>query len=166
MSRVINAILGIGVAIIVYLFFILALNIVFDEPEYPNECYEGLNKPYQENLTQAEQQTFFEEQQSQREECEAPYQEAREKYGYSMFLGAVVIGILLVLAIIPLTSMANIAAGIGAAGVALIVYGFAIGWNQTGEYLKLFLLLIAGAIIIGIAVWAQKKDKPKNKKRK
>lgn len=165
MSKVINAILGIGTAIIVYLFFVLALNIVLDEPEYP-DCYRELNKPLMENITQAEREAQWEEQQAKIEECEAPYQEAREQYGFNMFIGAIVIGMLLTLAIIPIRNMTNIAAGVGAAGVALIVYGFAIGWDQAGEFLKLGLLFIAGIIIIGLAVWLQKDNNPKKKKRK
>lgn len=165
MSKAINVILGIGTAIIVYLFFMLALNIVFEEPEYP-DCYREISKPLMDNMTQSQRDAQWEEQQAEIEECEAPYQEAREQYELKVFIGAVIIGILLSLAVIPLKDMTNIAGGVVAAGVALIVYGFATGWTQTGEYLKLGALFIAGAIIIGLAVWLQKSDKPIAKKKK
>jgi hypothetical protein len=157
-SKVVKAILGIGIAIIVYLFFLQFINIVFDEPEM--DCYKDydLKYDYEQNLTQEE----IEERDriiDERDMCIEEYNELREIHSKKVFISAVIIGIILVLLIIPLMRMPNIAGGIGASGIALNVYGFAIGWDYSGDLLKLILLFVSAATIIGLAIWLNERKK-------
>ena len=162
MAKALDIVLGIGTAVIIYLFFILALSIVFQAPEYPR-CYDQARDPFQfQNMTDEERAIAFEEQNRAIRDCEAPYNELRSTFQFNMFIGAVSIGLALVVSVIFLQSMIPIATGIAAAGVALIIYGFATGWNQTGDFLRLGVLFIGGIIIIGIYLYLHR-TKPTSK---
>lgn len=166
MAKAINVILGIGVAIVLFLFFILALKIIFPDPE-TEDCWNKFEetplrvKTY-DNLTEKERQEL-DQIEKERQECYDRNEELRGKNNNRIFIGAVIIGILLILAIIPLLSMTNIATGVGAAGIALTVYGFSIGWRYSGDYVKLAFLFVAATIIISLAVWLNKKGMKKKK---
>jgi hypothetical protein len=77
----------------------------------------------------------------------------RDAYSQKVFFSSVIIGILLILGIIPLLKFSNIAAGTGAAGIALFVYGLSTGWRSTTDLTKLLLLFIAVIIVMGLAIW-------------
>jgi small-conductance mechanosensitive channel len=171
MNRAINAILGIGVAIVVFLFFILSFKIVYQEPQWDacwSEYPRYFERQYEENLTE-EQILDQEQQEAAVRACEERTNAARSAYSQKVFYSAIIVGMLLILAIIPLLAFANIAAGIGASGIALFVYGLSVGWNSTSEIVKLVLMFIAVVIVIGLAIWLNlKKDKKRtiSKKRK
>jgi hypothetical protein len=165
-NKAINAILGIGTAVVVFFFFMLLFNIIFPRPEWIN-CYENttyMDKPYLvglENMS-LEEKTAYEEEQRVINECSRKASEEQEFYrkntGVKVFIGAVLVGILLILSIVPIRKLGNnIAAGLGAAGIALTIYGFAIGWEATGKIVRLLVLFIAGIIVMGLSIWLNKK---------
>jgi len=164
MNKVINAILGIGIAIIIYLFFLVAMKLALPEPDMEN-CWERF-----ESRSICPQNMTEEKIESQRIESDACYEktnEIRGNYSEKIFIISVIIGVLLILGIIPLLVFPNIAAGVGAAGIALTVYGFAVGWNHSANWTKLILLFISAAVIITMSVWLNiKKAKPKRKHHK
>jgi hypothetical protein len=161
MNKAINAILGIGVAIVLFLFFILSFKVIFVEPEWEdcwtdNKYSERPLDPY--NITE-EQKLEQEEMKLQNRECSERNQAKRDEYSQKVFFSSIIIGMLLILSIIPLLKFANIAAGTGASGIALFVYGLIVGWTTTTDLTKLFLLFIAVVIVVGLALWLNIKKK-------
>jgi hypothetical protein len=150
MSKAVNAILGIGIAIILTLLFVQGLSLVFPEPEF-EDCWNEF--PSKLNTSEAELEINREKSQ----ECYDAQNEAREPWRLKKFLASVIIGLLLVLAILALLDKSHIAAGVGASGIALIVYGFMFGWDASSEALRFLLLLIAAAVLLGLAFWISKK---------
>ena len=164
MNRAINAILGIGVAIVVFFFFILAFKIVFEEPRW-EDCWEESPLDYKDPTNLTSEELVERDQRRQRMDvCQERNRLARQAYTQRVFYSSIIVGMLLLLAIIPLLSFANIAAGLGAAGLALFVYGLSVGWSSTSELVKLFLMFIAVILVLSLAVWLNlKKDKKKRK---
>jgi hypothetical protein len=150
MSKVVNAILGIGIAIIVTLLFVQALSLVFPEPEFEN-CYEELPS----KLNTSETEMNINRVKSQ--ECYDAQNDAREPWRLKKFLVSVIIGLFLVLAILALLDKSHIAAGVGASGISLIVYGFMFGWDASFEVVRFLLLLIAAGIVLGLAFFVSNK---------
>jgi len=150
MSKVINAILGIGIAIIVLLLFVQGLSLVFPEPTF-DDCWSQFPPKF--NATESE----LHDQQIKSQECYEAQEALREPWRLQKFIVAVIIGLLLVIAIIPLMGKPHIAGGIGASGIALIVYGFMFGWNTSSDIVRFILLLIAAGVILGLAFWISKK---------
>lgn len=161
MTKIINVILGIGTAIIISLFFMLAMKMAF-QTEY-NECYKEIHQKerYQieYNLTKEEQIKI--------DECNAKNDENREIEEKQVFITSIIIGAILVLLIIPLLFQQSLAAGVGASGIFLMIYGFARGWNTNGDLIKLVLLLITAILVVGITLFLNKNNfKKKSKTRK
>lgn len=163
MTKPINTILGIGIAIIIFLFFILTVRIIYPQPDF-NDCWEMdiAVKPTinYENLTQEELEEIN-QRETIRQECYDQKADLRSVRNNKVFLTLIIVGVILLLAIIPLYNMINIAVGVGAAGIALIVYGFAVGWQSSADYIKLISLFITASIIIGLAVWINIKENKK-----
>lgn len=167
MNKAINTILGIGVAIVLFLFFILAFKIIFEEPEW-NDCWENMSqsKIYEDPATITEsQRAEFEAQEKEIQECNNRNTELNKIYSQKVFYATIIVGIVLILAMIPLLPLANIAAGVAAAGLALFVYGLSVGWNSANEYAKLLALFVAAIVVISLAVWLNlRRETPKKKK--
>lgn len=157
MNKVINAILAIGTAIIISLFFILAMKMAFSTDWV--DCYEEkiARVPYLEkNITQEEQEEL--------NQCFEENDIKRNLESKRIFISSVIIGTILTLLIVPLLFLPSLSAGVGAAGIFLIVYGFARGWETSGDLIKLALLLITAILIIGITLFLNKPKKKKSKK--
>lgn len=164
MNRAINAILGIGVAIVVFFFFILAFKIVFQEPQWEDCWGEYIPEPRDSVDLTPEQEAEQIARRERIDECQERNRADRLAYQQKIFYSSIIVGMLLILAIVPLLSFANIAAGLGASGIALFVYGLTVGWSSTSELVKLLLMFVAVVIVIGLAVWLNlKKDKKKRK---
>ena len=74
-----------------------------------------------------------------------------------MFFIASFIGIMIVVVSFFLLNMVSISAGVALAGLGVIVYGFARGWEGTGDIPKFIVGLIVAAIVIYFAVKIHKK---------
>lgn len=158
MNKIINAILAIGTAIIISLFFMLAMKMAFDV-DYV-DCYEKElgREPMQIN------KNISSEDQAKLNECYDTNRQERDSASKKIFISSVIVGAILTILIIPLLFLPSLSAGVGASGIFLIVYGFARGWETSGDLIKLVLLLITTILIIGITLFLNKPKKGKKKK--
>ena len=212
MRKIMDIVLGIGIAIIVYLFFVMALKVFIPQPQYGNcspmyvnpaepfapdlgsGIYTGergndeINKTSLKNNEDSEAVSHSLENVSLDEgagtgsnssrsikhdkyrtkeearECFYKNDALRKKRNFKIFIAAVVIGMLLILCSMFILAYMNIAAGITASGIALILYGFAMGWNSSSDAVKLVLLFIASVLVIGIALWLGRSDNRRGQK--
>jgi len=166
MAKVMNVVFGIGVAVVIYLVVILGISAFYNEPEcscdYPSSFYEPvLCSP---NMTSEQCSQLQNQQQAERTAKEEEYSqcwegcnEERELWSRNVFLIANTIGIIAIIASMFLFGMINIAAGTAFAGLALIIYGFIVGWRGTNEILRFFVGLLVAIIVILFAVFINKR---------
>ena len=181
MARIINAAFGIGIAVLIFIVVLLGIQVVYKEPKIENfNCTYSYDRPVyaydisfcNENITVKECNVLIKEKQPTNErlqtdydKCWKEFQDAEKIYGRNVFLIANIAGIIVVIISIFLFSMINISSGIAFSGIALIFYGFARGWQGTGDLLKFVTALIVAIIFIILAVFVNKRYL-KNKKEK
>jgi len=187
MARIINAAFGIGIAVLIFIVVLLGIQVVYKEPVIENfNCTYPYDKPVyaydisfcNENITVKECNALIKERQNDSSKAQAGYdkcwkefQDAEKIYGRNVFLIANIAGIIAVLASLFLLSMINISAGVAFSGIALIFYGFARGWQGTGDVLKFITALAVAIIFIILAVfvnqkYGKEKITKKNKRKK
>ena len=181
MAKVINAAFGIGIAVLIFIVVLLGIQVVYKEPNIENfNCTYPYDRPVyaydlslcNENITVKECNVLIKEKQNdsgkiqvEYDKCWKEFQDAEKIYGRNVFLIANIAGIIAVIASLFLLSMINISSGVAFSGIALIFYGFARGWQGTGDVLKFVTALIVAAIFIILAVFVNQRY-AKNKKKK
>src|SRR3989338_7021091 len=173
MARIINAAFGIGIAVLIFIVVLLGIQVVYKEPKIENfNCTYPYDRPVyaydisfcNENITVKECNALIKEKRIDSEKIRAEYdkcwkefQDAEKIYGRNVFLIANIAGIIVVIISIFLFSMINISSGIAFSGIALIFYGFARGWQGTGDLLKFITALAVAIIFIILAVFVNQK---------
>ena len=177
MSKVLSAVFGIGIAVVVYVTMLLGIQAFYPEPEYEDFCgdepryeepvmlYEGCT----DDMTLGECRGQISEREgrdTKMEECHQEYEDAEEDYGRNFFIIASILGTLaLVVAffLLNITSLyiTNISAGIACSGIVMILWAFIRGWESTDEKLKFAVGLIIAVIIIVLTVKLNKKTEKK-----
>jgi uncharacterized protein (DUF983 family) len=165
MTKVMNVVFGIGIAVILFIVVMLGTQVFCKEPTWEDfnctspqpiytamelcpdnitvlQCREMVNsKPVMNNLTQAE----F-------DRCNEEYRNSSNEYGKKLFIINNLAGVIAVIVSLFLFSMINIAAGTAFSGLALIVYGFIRGWQGTGDVPKFIVALIVATLFVTFAV--------------
>jgi hypothetical protein len=149
MVRVMNVVFGIGIAILLFLVVLLGINAFYPEPKYEEFCDNRDYPPAPMPAGLEKENTTMPVSYS---ECYDKFDSAMENYERNIFLIASFIGIIFVIVSLYLLGMINIAAGVAFAGLATIVYGFARGWDGTGEMIRFIVGLIVVAIVIFFGV--------------
>ncbi|MBI2043539.1 hypothetical protein HYT25_04070 [Candidatus Pacearchaeota archaeon] len=91
--------------------------------------------------------------------CQKDFENAEKVYFKKIFLTALPLGILIVLAGALIPVLESVSAGLMLGGVGMIVYGTGTYWRFTDDWMK-FVLSLAGLIIlIYAAYWFNKKEK-------
>ncbi len=91
--------------------------------------------------------------------CQKDFENAEEKYFRKIFLTALPLGVLIILAGALILGLESVSAGLMLGGVGMIVYGTGTYWRFTDDWMK-FLLSLAGLVIlIAAAYWFNKKEK-------
>jgi len=181
MVKVMNLVFGIGIAIIIFIVVMLGTQVFYKAPVYEDFCnttyydkpvavYDSTicsdNMTVKEcNLLVKEKQTTLDIQQKEMDNCSKAFMEADKIYGKNLFVINNVAGIIAVIVSLFLFSLVNIAAGVSFAGLALIVYGFARGWQGTGDILKFIVALIVAVLFIIFAVFVNRRYEKLSKKK-
>jgi hypothetical protein len=152
MTKVMNVIFGIGIAIILFSLTLLGFHAFYPSPEYDDFCERG-----QEILRL--EQNITEEEITEQEECEGEFDNARDNWSRNIFIIAIITGIIVVSASLALLSMISISAGTAMAGIGTIIYGFIVGFDGTSDILRFIIGVVVTAIIITYAVIIHKKSK-------
>jgi hypothetical protein len=174
MEKAMNIVFGIGIAILLYMVVLLGINAFYPEPDmddydckYPEPKALGLCT---DDMTVAECNSLRGletiEDRGEYDSCYQEFQDARDLYNKNFFLITNIIGLVFVVSSIYFSSMMNISVGTASAGLALIVFGFIIGWQSTNDILKFVIGLIMASIVIFIAVKIHGKEQKPSRKRK
>lgn len=178
MSKVMNAVFGIGIAVVIYLVILLGIHAFYPAPkiEAYNCTYGTFDKcPYPvspsaclSNMTKDEcaayesaQQATLQQQQREYDSCFNKFQADLDIYNRNVFFITTILGSIIIIISYFLLSMTSISAGVAFSGLALIVYGFAVGWNSAGDKTKFIVGLIAAIIVIIFGVLVNKKSQKK-----
>ncbi len=177
MSKVLSAVFGIGIAVVVYVTMLLGIQAFYPEPDYDDFCgnepryeepvmlYEGCT----DDMTLGECRSQISDREgrdTKMEECHEEYRSAEEDYGRNFFIIASILGtIALVVSffLLNITSLyiTNISAGIACSGIVMILWAFIRGWESTDEKLKFIVGLIIAVIIITLTIMLNKKTEKK-----
>jgi len=173
MSKVLSAVFGIGIAVVVYVTMLLGIQAFYPVPEYEDFCgdepryeepvmlYEGCT----DEMTLGECRKQISEKEGRdvkMEECHQQYRDADERYARNFFIIASILGTIAVIAayfLLNITSLyiTNISAGVACSGIIMILWGFMRGWESTDEKLKFIVGLIIAVIIITLTVRLNKR---------
>lgn len=94
----------------------------------------------------------------ERNTCYQEFDAVNEEYGKNLFIITAIIGLLVIIGAMFLLNYINIAAGLIMASVVLMIYGFIVGWDSTGDMIKFIVALIDAAVVIGFAVWIKNRS--------
>lgn len=175
MSKVLTAVFGIGIGVVVYVTMLLGIQAFYPEPEYDDFCDDRLRiaEPMFAMAECADDMTVGECRQLSREPepdkdkiqlCQEDYDQSREVYSRNFFIIANVLGVLALIVsfflFLNVSSMTvtNIASGIACSGIVMILWAFMRGWEGTDDKLKFVVGLIIAAIVITLAVFLNKRE--------
>lgn len=168
MSKAINIALGIGIAIILVLVVTLGIKTFYPVPQYDTYCGTNLySLDNQASCTAAggqwKQGTGPDSvgQCQPTTGCSDQYNKANTNYGRNVFFISNIIGLFLVIISLFLMSMMNISAGIAFSGIALVVYGYIVGWQGTDDIWKFSVGVVIAILLIISAVIVNKKFQQK-----
>ncbi|MBN2087345.1 hypothetical protein JW758_03280 [Candidatus Peregrinibacteria bacterium] len=169
MSKVLSAVFGIGIAVVVYVTLLLGIQAFYPAPVYEDFCNEDVR--YAEPLMGYEGCTDSMTMKECREQiktegpgkdevqqCNEDFRKADESYSKNFFIIASVLGVIalivsfsLFIKIVSLT-VTNITAGVACSGIVMILWGFIRGWESTDDKLKFVVGLIIAAIVVTLTV--------------
>lgn len=160
MSKVLSAVFGIGIAVVVYTVLLLGIQAFYPAPRYNDFCNETVrfSDPMMsfvkcpDNITVGECRTTMETEGDEMQECNKAFEDADMIYSRNFFIIASTLGVLTIIAAFFLLGTTNISAGIACSGIILIMFAFIRGWMSTNDKLKFFVGLVAAAVVITLAV--------------
>jgi hypothetical protein len=178
--KVMNVVFGIGIAIILFIVVTLGVQVFYKAPVYEDFCNSSIypsavpvydsticpdNMTVKDcNLLVKDKQTTLDKQNAYYTECNKKFQDADKIYGKNVFIINNIVGIIAIIVSLFLFSMINIAAGTAFSGLALIIWGFARGWQGTGDVLKFVVALIVAVLFVVFAVLVNRRYNKKGKR--
>jgi hypothetical protein len=168
MVKVLNAVFGIGIAVVVYILILLGIQAFYPEARYEDYCNQSMYAQpvytgYEsclDNITVGECRSLMKTDSvkvSEDQKCWEAYDTASKNYNKYYFIIASILGVIVILVAFLLINIINISAGIACAGIVLIMYAFIRSWTSTDDMLKFIVGLIIAAIVITLAVVVNKK---------
>ena len=165
-----NVVFGIGISILIFIVVLLGIEVFYPRPTVEDFGCDAIKPTFatcDANITVAECREIERlELSSEYQECWDRYTESRDIYNKNFFLVTATIGFIAIIASMYLFSMINIAAGTAFAGLALIVFGFTVGWQSADDILKFIVSLLITVVVVAFAVIVNKRYEKKGKKRK
>lgn len=89
--------------------------------------------------------------------CQKEFEEAQKKYYKKLFLTALPIGIIIIVAGALIFGLEVVGAGLMAGGVGVVVYGTGQYWRFTDDWMKFIISLIGLIIVVWLAYYVNKK---------
>ncbi len=173
MARVMNVVFGIGIAILIFIVTLLGIEVFYPRTTVEDFGCDDLRlskpSPCSENMTVGECQTLElqhlinEENGDEYQKCWEEFSDNRDIYNRNFFLITSIIGFIAIVISMYLFNMTNIAAGTAFSGLALIVFGFMVGWQSTDDIIKFIISLVITSVVIFFAVIVNKRYEIKSK---
>ncbi|MBR9689300.1 MAG: hypothetical protein GOV01_00150 [Candidatus Altiarchaeota archaeon] len=173
MAKVMNVVFGVGIAIMIFIVALLGIEVFYPRPDIAdfgcNDIRAPKLTPCTENMTVGEcrdlefQQMIDQENSQESKDCWDLYDSARDDYNRDFFLITAVLGFIAIIGSMYMFSMINIAAGTTSSGLALIVFGFMVGWQSTNDSIKFIVSIIITMVVVKFAIIVNKWYDVKNK---
>lgn len=188
-----NLVLGIGIFIVFMFLLHNGIRAFYDNPKYESYCNSSQfnyyypektqvissNCTYTGSLRNAEQKCYNEGGQpiynyddfgctSEVKECNycnKYYTEANNSYNKSVFVIALIIGIIVLLIGFLVLNVEPVGSSLMASGIGAIIYGTLGNWENLGNLGRFLLLLLALVLLIWIALRLNKNSSKSSKKR-
>ncbi|MFH1682357.1 MAG: hypothetical protein ABIA37_01035 [Candidatus Woesearchaeota archaeon] len=156
MSKIMNFVFGVGVALILFLLVILGIEAFYPSPDQPWETCDKqielrfpIDKPI--NITPEEE--------NQRQECYTQQEVLVNNHNYKVFIIATIIAAVFIISSYFLLAYINISAGVASAGIVLSFYAFIKGWEASGPKTRFLVSLFLAVIVVVFAYLVAKKIK-------
>lgn len=163
MAKVMNVVFGVGIAIILFLVVILGIKTFYPEPTYDSyKCVYPQIAPCTPGTSATECAAQETAARADYEICSKKYQDARKIYDRNVFIISSLFGLIAIIigfVIFFFSDFTNISAGVASSGLALMIYGFMVGWDGADDVLKFSVGLILAFVIIIFAVMANNKHR-------
>lgn len=176
MSKVLSAVFGIGIAVVVYVSMLLGIQAFYPVPKYDDFCDEKTRyaEPFMgfercaDNITVGECRQKIGDREKEMRECQKNFDEADEVYSKNFFIIASILGVIALITaffLLGITniSITNISAGLACSGIVMILWAFIRGWESTDDKLKFVVGLIITAIVVALTIKLNKKADTKEK---
>jgi len=155
MTFVKEAILGIIIAVIFFMFCMFGAKLIYDSPEYGDYCDNNYYDSYEKPLNASQ----LEEREISQKECYNEYDLARESYSKKMFIASLIFGILVILACAVFIDIGSISGGLMFGSLMFILYGTGGYWTYMDDLIRFLILGVGLALLIYVAYWLNKKKK-------
>lgn len=174
MSKVLSAVYGIGIAVVLYVTMLLGIQAFYPEPDYEAYCDTTVRyaEPYYafegctDDMTVAQcrdQNVNQKDNSAEWQKCQEAYEKANESYGRNFFILASTLGVIALIVafylLVGITSMSitNISAGVACAGIVMVLWAFIRGWDSTDDIVKFIVGLVIAVIVITLSVMLNKR---------
>ena len=165
MAKVLKAVFGIGIAVIVYIVVLLGIDAFYPEVDYEDFCNESLRyadpvfefAKCPDNITVGECRSSLDFTSEERVECDKAFSLTSKEYNQRFFIIASVLGTIVLIVAYFLLSVTNISTGVASAGIVLIVWAFMRGWESTNSLTKFVVALVIAVVIVSLTVVVNKK---------
>jgi len=182
-----NLVIGFAIAFLTFLVIFTGMQTFYPSPDYEDFCDNRIAKPLNERIACTEDAkecpngTFVGRDpnnnceflacngETEQEKCYENYDEAREAYSKTLFIIALILGIMLLLIGGKLFNLEAVGAGIMGGGGITIFYGSTSYWQYAGDLFRFILSILALIAVIYLAYWLNKnisKKKPSKKYKK
>ena len=178
MAKVMNAVFGIGIAVIIFIVVLLGIQAFYPAPTYEKYC----NDTQYLTAPAAPTQTFYDcprnmtvdaciitlgnteynatEQKAYNDKmtaCSDTYTAANKSYSKIFFIIASILGMIAIIVAFLLLNIMSLSAGIASAGIVLVIIAFVRGWNDTNDIMKFLFGLVIAVVIIYLALKINKR---------
>jgi len=176
MVKILNAVFGIGIAVIIFIVALLGIKAFYPEPQYETYCNNSFyTTPYPvmsfydcpQNITVKECNDLmtskgvdskeYARQEKENMECSTKFDTATKSYNKIFFIIASTLGLIAIIVAFFLLSIMSLSAGTAFAGIVLIVVAFVRGWNDSNDTLKFGVGLVIAVVVIFLALKINKK---------
>jgi hypothetical protein len=177
MVKILNAVFGIGIAVIIFIVALLGIKTFYPEPQYGTYCNDSIfsTPAYPiisiydcpQNITVNECINFMSSKgadpltQAARDKesviCSDSFNNATKSYNKTFFIIASALGLIAIIVAFFLLSIMSLSAGTAFAGIVLIVVAFVRGWNDSNDTLKFAIGLVIAVVVIFLALKINKK---------
>jgi hypothetical protein len=167
MGKVLNIFFGIGTAVLVFVVIVLGIHTFYQEKTWDeSNCTYPIAKEISSDLQgcttnmtvgqcldyRSNRSAEIISDQTKYDECNSKFTAEMKAYNKNLFIIASILGALAIFLGIMFIPLTNISAGVGFAGLALIIYAFTRGWGSTGDALKFIVAIIVAALVIWLGV--------------
>lgn len=163
MVKVLTVVFGIGIAVVIYIVMLLAIQAFYAEPKYEDFCNdtEMYSDPIFEMNKCTDDMSVKECRQNievkATPECQKKFDSVSKIYNRNFFIIASILGTLILITSYFLLKIPNISAGVACSGIVLIFWAFARGWESTDAKLKFVIALVIAVIVVILTVLVNKK---------